>query len=153
MKEEDKFYIPDISEFHLGFIFDIYEGNDLADPWEWTTKDFSINIIDKNKFNFSLEFLFRKLKSNEIRVSFLDKQDIESLGFIYTRNYKQFIYFDYRNTDEYGGGFLNYNLDTKVLKLSINNGETDRDGLIYTTRFEGVIKNKSELVQLLKKIE
>jgi len=69
----DKYYIPKIEEFHIGF-----EYEEQVDRDEW------INITIAEVCE--LEFIADDLEHNQglsIRVKYLDQVDLESLGFEY----------------------------------------------------------------------
>lgn len=117
---ENKYYTPDISEFHIGF------------EYEWT----SCKTIDWHKAK--LEFIggdsFRNFYlSTEIRAKLLDREDIESLGWIFNNDDCHFDYLKYRLS------FCDGVIDIRVV------GDSYREEYC----FNGRIKNKSELQKLL----
>ena len=65
------YYTPELEEFHIGFEYECW----VDDKWYRQPLDEN-DLIDFRDFN-------RKLKGlpSEIRVKYLDKEDIESLGF------------------------------------------------------------------------
>ena len=69
---DKKFYVPDISEFYVGFEYEwSREGEGATD---WTKSIMTISngsVIDQDAW-----------KINKYRVKYLDKEDIESLEFI-----------------------------------------------------------------------
>jgi hypothetical protein len=67
--EDNKYYTPEIEEFHVGFEYE-------ARP-KGSEVDFIKFRIEKNEIYYSLYSLF---KTSEIRVKYLDNEDIESLG-------------------------------------------------------------------------
>lgn len=122
-----KYYTPKIEEFHVGF--------------EYEVLDFALNMQDK---------AFRKdiitivsdianardwLSDGEIRVKYLDNEDIKSLGFV-DRGMNRYT------TDEFiiVGGGNNPNFYYILNRI-------DQEG-----SFAGIIKNKSELGKILKMI-
>lgn len=70
--EENKYYLPEIEEFHVGFE---YEVEDLHD-----------NLVDKmwrKEECYDVPVFLREwIQQGEVRVKQLDGEDIESLGFI-----------------------------------------------------------------------
>lgn len=174
---KDKYYTPDISEFHIGFEYEEFcsqpidsNGEWWSDP-EWVkkvimdygqarhdwdhihTEDFNYIPMTgryyndgKPKEDWTLE--------DKVRVKYLDKEDIESLGFTY-------VDYNWDFARQHVGGSLNY-------IMSIGNEyyflRTWSDGVIRISKhnvkevensyrlFEGIIKNKSELKKLLKQI-
>jgi len=121
---KDKYYTPEIEEFHVGFE---YEVKGLK-GWDKKIVSSSQDILEME------ELMMRSL--NPYRVKYLDREDIESLGFKQTSNRNNFrhgdtlIYFR-ENKDEL------YPIDIKLKK--------------ETYRFLK-IKNKSELKRLLKQL-
>lgn len=122
----DKYYTPSIEEFHVGFEYE--ESYDKGKTW------------NKNRIEYFYEFeeLKSTLDYDLTRVKYLDKEDIESLGFIYNHPDQYFkedlvLLID----DDY---FIQLFLDRKR-NLSSN---------VYL--FQGTIKNKSELIKLLKQL-
>ena len=127
MKEESKYYTPEIEEFHVGFEYE-YKYNDKG----WTQKvyepHFEVDKIEAEKY---------------CRVKYLDKEDIESLGFEVKKE-------PYRW--QFGKGHINlttaiYNSKSDVPhdRITISDGRDDH------TYFDGTIKNKSELINQLKR--
>jgi hypothetical protein len=142
---ENKYYTPTIEEFHVGFEFEMYNGNSV-----WSKFICEINYDnDGNK-------LIRIPDSSEThRVKYLDKEDIESLRFEYSANYadspelgflKETHVISVKPFIQY---LLYYNPETLQLRIEriVNCGTGKEDYL-----FNGKIKNKSELVKLLKQL-
>ena len=93
------------------------------------------------------------LDDGYIRVKYLDKSDIESLGFIYNNNYSDLPELGFINESKLESlniqYLLYYNpLDnlTRIERI-VNCGTGNEDYLFY-----GIIKNKSELIKLLKQL-
>ncbi len=135
----DKYYIPEIGEFHVGFEYFENETLVISDGTE----------IEK--------FVFRGI-SKGIKVKYLDKEDIENLGFNDRKQYEK------------NGGLLGQNVFCKIKKNEIfkidaywSYQRLERENLIrifkgdlynypYQEIFRGDIKNKSELKKLLKQL-
>lgn len=156
---EDKYYTPAIEEVRVGSMCDIlYEG-------EWV-ENCTITILD------SIESLSEQIKSNSIRVKYLDKEDIEILGFS-PRLERSTTHIGYDNANSFlFKKELTFPLfenipDLKTVYL-IYKGPNDRS-VLYLTRnryvgiddniilpeiqlFNGYIKNISELQQLLHRL-
>lgn len=125
---ENKYYTPDISEFYVGFEYEeLVEDNDLLYHWE------KVKVYQCCEFDFIEDNLEHK-NGDEIRVKYLDKDDIKELGFKEGKLPYQF--FD-------GIHKLVYLGDNKI---SITH-EADDCYLFY-----GVVKNKSELRKLLTQL-
>ena len=141
---ENKYYKPDIEEFHVGFE---YEVEDLHD-----------NLIDRcwrrQVFEGEYATIREWLETNDVRVKYLDQDDIESLGFTLdadqsgvlerngiTKSYR------YQNKETFTGCCIDFMSHGKI-KIFLGNLNSYRSML----RFHGTIKNKSELKQVLKMI-
>ena len=145
MEKDNKFYVPDISEFHVGFEFEYFcESGKLlnidSNISEWKTcvcdADWMLSILDDYEHDYDNIH-------KEFRVKHLDREDIESLGFITVAKTPQ----------EYGG--IAYLRDDFILVHSEKAGEVSileakGDGTLF--KFIGKIKNKSELKKVLKMI-
>lgn len=127
-----KYYTPSIEEFHIGFEYEwLNENNDWIkenSPTEITVKDF-------NEQTFGL------------RVKLLDKEDIESLGWKLKSQTNNKGYGDWcvfkLNKNELSIQFHRVN-DNYPNKLTIRNNYLNVSILI---------KNKSELIKLIKQLE
>jgi hypothetical protein len=145
---EFKYYTPDISEFYVGFEYERMNGPD----WE---KSELTNVDCWGTIARGYENEFEEIDSliRSVRVKYLDKEDIESLGFKFTfqeyggtasivgsnnkeRNSSEFIGIQFEDDWQ-------YILNGPTIKLYNNDGRL----------FSGIIKNKSELIKLLKQIE
>ena len=159
MSMNDKYYTPDIEEFHLGFEYLLEEeflDEEGCAYYEEREKVFSVG--DTITFN-------RCVRVNDyslyhISVKYLDKEDIESFGFkedTYDINHFKFI-LAYCN-DVKINNFECYNIN-KYQNLFFDNSNNAIYNVIITTtigeknipKFIGTIKNKSELKQILKTI-
>jgi len=139
----EKYYTPEIEEFHVGFEYEV-QANDDSTEFEKLT-------IEKNKRDF--EFLNRYALNNidyDVRVKYLDKEDIESLGFVETSN-------NWFTID--APGKLGYWTQVVIDFRWMHRTEPYKDISILGKRgeendviFRGIIKNKSELKRLLKQL-
>jgi hypothetical protein len=125
---ENKYYTPSIEEFHVGFEFEFLNPNN-----KWTKQ-----IVRRpNYIVWSDVYLWELLglssTNHLLRVKYLDKEDIESLGFRYSGNLQ----------DTYWKGEITISpqKDGKLL-IHQNCGPL----------FHGYIKNLSELKRLFKQI-
>jgi hypothetical protein len=157
---ENKYYTPNIEEFHVGFEYESYEVSfvqgerwELPEP-EWVKKTvLDINNSEyKGKASYHVSINNRYEKDEEwnkyIRVKCLDEFDIIDCGFekletksckklkfinINKYNRDECIYFEDKVVDGYG----------KYVAVDNNCGD------FY---FKGHIKNKSELKKLLEQL-
>lgn len=148
----DKYYTPDISEFYVGFEYEVFQKGTSADP---NVMYFMPHNEEDQYFKFKFPDPFygfhldKLLNKQEIRIKYLDKEDIESLGFNQISN-------DCFNLPikEYRGR-LNQKVrilirQTILIYLAMDMNYSDKDNLVL---FTGNIKNKSELIKLLKQLE
>jgi hypothetical protein len=129
------YYTPEIEEFHVGFEYEWFDGS----SWNKVTQEiFDGGLFDNGDGEHPFEY---QLSDVGIRVKYLDKEDIESLGFTVKQkpleswyegecsilDSKEYKIFDYYSKDK---------------KQNI-----DFNGVIFT------IKNKSEFKKLLKQLD
>lgn len=130
----NKYYTPAIEEFHIGFEFEYKSKNDDWDKidydnWMHPREDKYLKHCTESELLRSFNFIDQCIKRNELRVKYLDGEDISNSNWI--DGYLGIIeILEYRNTGT-------------VLKI------TNRDGIVV---FYGVIKNKSELKRLLQQL-
>lgn len=139
---ENKYYIPEIEEFRVGFEYESFIVTEIAadkiPKREWLTEVYTGKQFEKD--GISTAFKLRKhpvTGENWTRVKYLDKDDIESLGFIC--NY----------TDQYFKGDDTILVDDDFFMQIIRRKE---DSVDEAYLFQGTIKNKSELKVLLKQL-
>ena len=143
-KENDKYYTPDISEFYIGFEYELQCIKPIKD------NRFGImlkkQVFDSKRWSnvsWNVDFHY-DLMNGRIRVKYLDKEDIESLGF------------SLKVETKFGVTFSNRLYSIILSKMKGNHIEiyltepytNESDGL----KFSGIIKNKSELKKLLKQL-
>lgn len=173
---ENKYYTPEIEEFCVGFEYESYEVyRNLADEWDegkpmWVKR----KVLDINQEMYSGEShkykaiyhvsINNRYEQNvewnkNIRVKFLDREDIESLGFVFYSTMESKLL----NTE----GNIYYNKDLNLVLShypTLNKVSTiTRDPSLNKFLLKGVwddkqvnlitIKNKTELIKLLKQLE
>jgi hypothetical protein len=129
---ENKYYTPTIEEFHIGF--ECETKDDVS--------DFDGTIILSA---YDTEYLDRLIKNKSVRVKYLDREDIESLGFVCCGKDADFDYIGY-NLDN---GFQLQQWEKG--QYSIERYPTSPTG--RTVHFAGIIKNKSELKKLMQQLQ
>lgn len=135
--EKDKYYTPSIEEFHVGFEYErleshrVYYQDNAPIKQSWNKKKWS----SKETRIGNLECM---ITAKEIRVKYLDKEDIESLGFEYIRKDIERIVFHYKSY--------------KLVLFKNNNHILISDDPYSAFLFKGIIKNKSELKKLLEQL-
>ncbi len=122
-----KYYTPTIEEFHVGFEYQSLWGLEgINEEWHdevYSEKDCVNNLC------------------GTLRVKHLDREDIESLGFECTNDHI---------------GFLTFKKQGCIIELAPKNPNEapvvriTRDS--SSSKFEGTIKNKSELKRILKQL-
>lgn len=161
--EKEKYYTPEISEFHVGFEFE--EKERFGDGTVKTKEDFSnANWIKKSMEIGELYYIERMLSGRNalngicgIRTKYLDREDIESFGFesIITKSIGKDHYTMSGEKSTRGNLLLEH--DWLNDKITIKTPNYIRDGsrrfddyIIYVNRLK--CKNKSEFSRLLKQL-
>jgi hypothetical protein len=135
MKDQDKYYTPELEEFH----------------WKFEYESTMAMGIDTKKFyrktlgTADLCEIYGEIANKTIRVKYLDRQDIEECGFEYDAPgnfHKDDLVLLYFNQETKSRGFC----------LFINDYGNNPDGLLYTPIISANIKNKSELKKLLEQL-
>ncbi len=145
-------YTPTIEEFHPGFEFECKER--FLDGTVKTLEDFNNSKWVKQTCNSAIMYIERALNGRNsenglcgVRVKYLDREGIESLGFELDQCTKD------------GCVFYKGNLMTKEEWCLTFGGKTNPKNYLSITSmknnpnsFTGVIKNKSELKRILKQL-
>lgn len=138
---ENKYYTPSIEELHIGFEYEQF--SHLNGKWESKFLDYSpfMTILDEENCDCS---------EHHIRVKYLDKEDIESLGF---NKLGMPTWYEFKElTSIFNSGVYRLRLCNQPdkednVRITISDSSID-DEIIYA----GKIKNKSELKVLLKQL-
>ncbi len=135
--EDKKYYTPEIDEFCVGFEYEYKHSKNIN---LWTKMSFSFDVL-----RFDLESPLK----NEIRVKYLDEQDILDLGFekLETKPYEKLQ-------------FININPDNRDQRIHLEDDQiTEGFGKYLAIEnncgdfyFKGWLKNKNELIKLLKQV-
>jgi len=128
MNEDNKYYTPELEEFYYGFKCEIRIGD------EWFQMDCR-HIPHGRK---TLEGLFR--------VKYIDKQDIESLGWKPTV-YKNVECFELKPDIIRTFILFHFESSKSILSIDAKLSDTKSEQI-----FRGTIKNKSELIKLMKQL-
>jgi hypothetical protein len=134
---KNKYYTPELEEFHVGFE---YETTDIMDNGEWGWRK---QVFEGEEMR---TWFTDELNKGQHRVKYLDREDIESLGWEEDKSNSEpdrlnleFI------KNEYTYGIVLYNIMQVVIyKYKYKFKEE--------ILFEGKIKNKSELKRLMKQL-
>ena len=131
-EEKDKYYTPTIEEFHVGFEF---ESTYLEDYDTWKKE-----IIDAVDVGYFYSIYIGDAVPTEFRVKYLDREDIERLGFKQDHNHND-VGFGYTN----GSTRIQHTPHKNSILIYQWGRESDTVSGI-------TIKNKSELKRLLKQL-
>lgn len=139
-----KYYQPELWEFHIGFEYLRVIEMDDDDQFIWEDKIFPEEGLCTGSIDAPelVELYYNKYLDGSVRVKYLDKEDIESLGFkVYEGDgcyYKDWM-LDWYPEKDY------------LLKLykKVDNIPGEEP---YEYYFQGIIKNKSELKRILKQV-
>lgn len=124
--EENKYYTPEISEFHVGFECEVYHHYSESEGF------------DKEVYDELTPIWYNRVKYKLVMVKYLDREDIESLGWEFQKQYPGLEEINFEKDDL----ILDYDLESNYLRIYWT-GQGD------VTRFSGFIKNKSELRRLM----
>jgi hypothetical protein len=136
----EKYYTPEIEEFCVGFEYE-YKNSSSDTLFEFekaiinSSSSFLLGELE-NESEHLLSNIEFEISQGYIRVKYLDKEDIEEQGFI----------FSWEDYDK--GDFTLTYIRTEINSLLILKDSRMSNGKIFV----GQIKNKSELKKLLKQL-
>ena len=143
--EEEKYYVPSIKEFHVGFEYEYFHPTQEWIKHITTLYDLTnFNVAIPKEFKIGIKML---LDNNFIRVKYLDKEGIESLGWKYNMpslGYHLFNYIVNKKGDIPYRLYINYETHEVVIRHPLSDGHE---------KFSGIIKNKSELEFIMKSLQ
>lgn len=151
--EENKYYVPEISEFHVGFRFQVKDLDDDLVNTVWRDDE----VLDWSSFVVFHDYI----KKGDIRVPYLTKEDIEAEGWDFDNNMGEepgdgdigFVLEPCKPFEPTPSPYIQYVLmyNTKthfaVIERIVDCGSGREDML-----FRGKIKNRSEFRRILKMI-
>jgi hypothetical protein len=127
---ENKYYTPEIEDFNVGFEYEYFDKTDDNEK-----------LLFQVNSGIPLEIIENWIQNNKVRVKYLDREDIESLGYNYSFRFNEgYLQDNYKHKSNYS--LLTYSPNSNF--LSITNCESGE--------FLGVVKNKSELKKLLQQL-
>jgi len=153
--ELNKYYTPEIEEFHQGFEYEVWYSSAYTEE-KWIKETFE--FYDKDEiYHYDCVDLIPSFKNHgdSIKVKYLDREDIESLGFKITKDNED-IELSLESKTYIGGPSVGddykiiilYGLDNKEMWIY----QKTNSGREYDL-FKGIIKNKSEFKKLLKQLQ
>lgn len=154
----DKYYTPEIEEFHVGFEYE-YKSNKnygyLDTQKDWEKEEFrGGHIVDESSEveDIQCAIEIEKEKQIEVRVKYLDQEDIESLGWVLEQYTNLNTELPSKTVNKHLTVYKIYNEHNSIiLKLTNDNFMIITDNY-DVSRFRGTIKNKSELQKLMKQL-
>jgi hypothetical protein len=156
----DKYYTPDINEFYIGFDYD-YDIRETGSDGDYDL-DFGENWIEDQTWTIydTYKELQNEIDCGYIRVKYLDKEDIEELGFIFSgKAVDDWYTLDKKLRLSSGHWFSKFKLQHDYTNSFPIEDDHKYNVKIYgdcdgqeDVLFEGIIKNKSELKKLLKQL-
>ena len=150
MSEEGKYYTPSIEEFHVGFEYELLKRKSVYDA-EWKfeiiKRVFDVNVVSNSydwaRFNIDL-------KDKEIRVKYLDRDDIESLGW---KDWSKMGIYEIREQFPEGSSGSPEPVYRLIVSTIPHKIEIRCDHpSIQFGNFMGIIKNKSELKKVMNQL-
>lgn len=132
---ENKYYTPRIEELR-----------DVRTPYEYR---YNYKNSSKEWLEIEDEDYNDRLLSDhiEVRVKYLDRSDIESLGFKHTTEINQ----EFEDSEDYVMGDWELSTWNELKRQAVSVEKKSKFGK-NTVHFAGCIKNKSELKRLLKQL-
>jgi hypothetical protein len=150
--ENNKYYTPEINEFHVGFEYEEYDYK--SDEWlKWVCDVEDLNHITSSYIQNKLYSSNADNLLSTTRVKYLDKEDFKDLSFIQDKvrctsldafvgwNKTKEVYIEFNRMQRYP--------DNQPLLQIFNLDEINK---IRTIAFSGVIKNISELKKLIQQL-
>ena len=161
---DHNYYIPNIEDLELGLEVEVKIGFEIKKGFggriamiPFADGEFQNIIITIENF----KEIVNLLKADCLRVKYINKEDIESLGFELIEDNTEKEEMELYQRKIYRGRFNNmyYKIQITPIRrciVSISSNNKDLDPKLHDhpdrLRFEGIIKNKSELKRILKQI-
>lgn len=153
--ENDKYYGPNIEEFHVGFEYEIFEDWDVEKEKTWQKQVYGNDQRNPERLEYVGETM------SKFRVKYLSKESIEELGFKDTKTVHGTvdIFSSKLNTPRGESIGLLYNYESNWClifagEFEVTEWEEENNQFIINGNlFAGFIKNKSELKKILKMLE
>lgn len=152
--ENNKYYVPEISEFHVGFEYEHLTGFEKEfKPWIYDLAS-ACTIIEKESISHNGEIIKMFIpaiqacvEEKQCRVKTLDQSDIESLGWkLYSQELtNRSNWCCFRNTQLEMYIQLDNNYFPRLLNFKSRGGD-------HIGNFKIKIKNKSELIKLMQQL-
>ena len=133
---DPKYYTPEIEEFHVGFEYEYLDG--LGTSSGWTKAEVDLSFLSHLEGSVG--------RGDDFRVKCLDREDIENLGWYYksTTDVGLDYFWDVDKSEH--SIIYDYKKQRAVVTVRDSNRKED-----YSA-FVGTIRNKSELIKLMKQL-
>jgi len=154
--ENNKYYAPEILEFYIGFKYEVNYDFVLTALERYQQKSTWYSKVFEVK---DYEFIEHQIKTNYVRVKYLDKQDIEELNWVFATtelDILEIYYIDREAIDEIESKFiLTRNIKEKFITIELEENYLF-DPITNPTEthriFQGKLKNKNELKVLMRQL-
>jgi hypothetical protein len=149
--ESNKYYTPQLEEFHIGFEFQFQGCDGNWNPQGWETHTI---VCEKKEVGVwkptmdvvaELYLFYGEVDKNSFRVKYLDREDIESLGFEFS-HYSNGVYC-YQNFSK--TAFVGLCTSNFIV---VDQFEGRGENIKLNRLLKAVCKNKSKLKSLLKDV-
>jgi hypothetical protein len=144
----NKYYTPTIEEFHVGFEFEVK----IATENEWVKAIYSYPSDDW----FNVCYFPDEKKEISVpdcmRVKYLDKEGIESLGWVSWSNHPKHFYHP-AGIKKFSDGTIQHNITLRIENnniIAIRRYSESPINFNNFAEFYGICKNKSELKKLMQ---
>lgn len=133
----EKYYTPEIEEFYSGFKY----------AYRRALRSKFISCIFGDEEDYCIENIKKDIEKKLIKVKYLDRKDIESLGFVYNDKYNCYN----------GHNILMKYFDDRTIYIATL--DPSKNEFFHRTNVDNYfvnrisIKNKSELKKLLKQLK
>lgn len=141
------YYTPELEEFHIGFEYEQNEDYDVLPEKKWHKQTFHpSNFNPESPYFISQNSIY----AETIRVKYLDREDIEILGFSEDKEYRE-------RPRQISYKPINFRKGAYIINFWITRFEDNPEHKIEIKiqnfiLFYGICKNKSKLKSLLKDV-
>lgn len=158
---DDKYYTPQLEEFHVGFEYEIYEDFDCSPEKSWHPQEYGIHGANPENMGY---VNYSTCQNKEVRVRLLSREDVIELGW----GFKEKINKNWKSeTFSIFNGYSGYHLIIHYHSVAQKEGLYISDDIVLDvveirsfhpddskgeTIFYGTIKNKSELKKLMSQL-
>jgi len=147
--EKEKYYTPEIPEFYIGFEYQRFGLKDGKEYW-WDFKFGESPMILLNQKEECV--LISSEDLGNCRVKYLDKEDIESLGWVSWSNHPKHFYHP-AGIKKFSDGTIQHNITLRIEDnniIAIRRYSESPINFNKFAEFYGICKNKSELKKLMQ---